>query len=145
MLDVRNKEIERLSRILPKDSESEEEVDDKVDDEVDERNGNHRSLDATEQALRPETQEQMKTESSQKSPIPDYLGKSSAEILDMAKQLKHQADIETNAESKIQSYISSVVLYLRLYGYNGYNQERLKQTLRLTKFVRNLILFTSGL
>merc|ERR1712156_501981 len=129
MLDVRNKEIERLSKILPKDSESEEEVDDKVEDEVDERNGNHRSFFATEQPFQPGTQE---------LPIPDYLGKSSAEILDMANQLKHEADIETNAKSKIQSYISVVVLYLRLYGYNGNNQERLKQTLRLTQFVRNL-------
>merc|ERR1712012_676093 len=143
MLDVRNKEIERLSKILPKDSESEEEVDDKVEDkvdnkadnEVDGRNGNNRSLDATEQALRPGTQDRLKTKSSQKSPIPDYLGKSPAEILDMANQLKHEADIETNAKSKIQSYISVVVLYLRLY---GYNEERLKQTLRLTQFVRNL-------
>merc|ERR1719192_3139330 len=129
MLDVRNKEIERLSRLLPKDCESEEEVDDKVEDEVDERNGNHRSFVTTEQPLRPGTQE---------LPIPDYLGKSSAVILDMAKQLKHQADIETNAKSKIQSYISAVVLYLRLYGDNGYNQEGLKQTLKLTRFVRNL-------
>ena len=129
MLDVRNKEIERLSKLLPKDSESEEEVDDKVEDEVDERNGNHRSFVATEQPFQPGTQE---------LPIPDYLGKSPAEILDMANQLKHEADIETNAKSKIQSYISVVVLYLRLYGYNGYNQERLKQTLRLTQFVRNL-------
>merc|ERR1719192_864915 len=129
MLDVRNKEIERLSKILPKDCESEEEFDDKVEDEVDERNGNHRSFVTTEQPFQPGTQE---------LPIPDYLGKSSAEILDMANQLKHEADIETNAKSKIQSYISVVVLYLRLYGDNGYNQERLKQTLRLTQFVRNL-------
>ena len=35
MLDVRNKEIERLSRMLPRDSESEEDVNDKVDDETD--------------------------------------------------------------------------------------------------------------
>ena len=146
MLDVRNQEIERLSKLLPKDSESEEEVDDKVEDEVDNRadnevdgrNGDNRSLDATEQALQPGTQDRLKTKSSQKSPIPDYLGKSPAEILDMANQLKHEADIETNAKSKIQSYISVVVLYLRLYGYNGYNQERLKQTLRLIQFVRNL-------
>merc|ERR1712107_605360 len=133
MLDVRNKEIERLSKILPKDSESEEEVDDKVEGKVDERNGNHRSFVTTEQPFRPGTQE---------LPIPDYLGKSSAEILDMAKQLKHQADIETNAKSKIQSYTFSVVLYLRLYGCNDFNQERLKQTLqqtlKLTQFVRNL-------
>ena len=129
MLDVRNKEIERLSRILPKDCESEEEVDDKVEDEVDERNGNHRSFVTTEQPLRPGPQE---------LPIPDSLGKSSAEILDMAKQLKHQADIETDAKSKIQSYISSVVLFLRLYNVESINQETLQQTLKLTQFVRNL-------
>ena len=129
MLDVRNKEIERLSKLLPKDSESEEEVDDKVEEEVDERNGNHRSFVATEQPLRPGTQE---------LPIPDYLGKTSAEILDMANQLKHEADIETNAKSKIQSYISSVVLFLRLYNVESINQEGLKQTLKLTQFVRNL-------
>merc|ERR1712156_19041 len=133
MLDVRNKEIERLSKILPKDSESEEEVDDKVGDEVDERNGNHQSFGATEQALRPGTQELA---------IPDSLGKSSAEILDMAKQLKYQADKETNAKSKIQSYISVVGLYLRLYkgdkSSDSKNQETLKQTLKLTQAVRNL-------
>ena len=133
MLDVRNKEIERLSRILPKDCESEEEVDDKVEDEVDERNGNHRSFVTTEQPFQPGTQE---------LPIPDYLGKSPAEILDMANQLKHEADIETNAKSKIQSYISVVVLYLRLYkgdkSSDSKNQETLKQTLKLTQAVRNL-------
>ena len=116
MLDVRNKEIERLSKILPKDCESEEEVDDKVEDEVDGRNGNHRSVFATEQPFQPGTQE---------LPIPDYLGKSPAEILDMANQLKHEADIETNAKSKIQSYISVVVLYLRLYKGDSKNQETL--------------------
>ena len=150
MLDVRNKEIERLSRLLPKDSESEEEVDDKIvdevdnraDNEVDGRNGNHRYLDAIEQALRPGTQDRLKTESSQKSPIPDFLGKSPAEILDMANQLKHEADIETNAKSKIQSYISVVVLFLRLYkgdkSSDSKNQETLRQTLKLTQAVRNL-------
>ena len=138
MLDVRNKEIERLSKMLPKESESEEEVDDKdaeevdnkADNEVDGRNGKHRSLDTPEQALRPGTQERLKTESSQKSPIPDYLGKSPAEIMDMAKQLKYQADKETNAKSKIQSYISVVVLHLRLYkgdkSSDSKNQETLK-------------------
>ena len=35
MLDVRNKEIERLSRMLPRDSESEVDVNDKVEDETD--------------------------------------------------------------------------------------------------------------
>merc|ERR1712156_1065970 len=40
MLDVRNKEIERLSKILPKDSESEEEFDDKVEEVVDYRADN---------------------------------------------------------------------------------------------------------
>ena len=150
MLDVRNKEIERLSRLLPKDSESEEEVDDKIvdevdnrpDNEVDGRNGNHRYLDAIEQALRPGTQDRLKTESSQKSPIPDFLGKSPAEILEMAKQLKYQADKETNAKSKIQSYISVVVLFLRLYkgdkSSDSKNQETLRQTLKLTQAVRNL-------
>ena len=35
MLDVRNKEIERLSRMLPRDSESEVDDNDKVEDETD--------------------------------------------------------------------------------------------------------------
>ena len=35
MLDVRNKEIERLSRMLPGDSESEVDVNDKVEEETD--------------------------------------------------------------------------------------------------------------
>ena len=34
MLDVRNKEIERLSRMLPRDSESEVDDNDKVEDET---------------------------------------------------------------------------------------------------------------
>ena len=34
MLDVRNKEIERLSRMLPRDSESEVDDNDKIEDET---------------------------------------------------------------------------------------------------------------
>merc|ERR1712107_11607 len=55
---------------------------------------------------------------------------------------KYQADKETNSQSKIQSYISVVVLFLRLYkgdkSSDSMNQERLKQTVKLTQFVRNL-------
>ena len=42
MLDVRNKEIERLSRMLPRDSESEVDDNDKVEDETDSSNDDER-------------------------------------------------------------------------------------------------------
>ena len=42
MLDVRNKEIERLSRMLPRDSESEVDVNDKFESETDSSNDDER-------------------------------------------------------------------------------------------------------
>merc|ERR1711974_174877 len=140
MLNIRDKEIELLRRVSPKESESEEE------NENSDRKGAS-SMGQAENGVEEEGFSKKK-QSFPIIPIPHYTEESPGEILEKAKQLKHRGDRAECLTTKVQSYLSAIRLFLKSslitnkedgsrISQDGSNKV-LKQTLNLTKMVYKL-------
>ena len=121
MLNIRIKEIEMLRKMVPQESESEEEREETTSEKQAE-NG-------------------VEEERSSKT-IPHHTEELPGEIFEKAKQLKHRADKAECVTTKVQSYLSSIRLFIKSYlvtnNKDVNNSKVLKQTHNLTKLVYKL-------
>merc|ERR1712130_1049225 len=143
MLSIRAKEIEMLRKMVPPESESEEEREDR----------DRKETSSKEQKDENGVEEEGSFQSSQSftnTPIPHYTEELPSEILEKAKQLKHRADKAECITTKVQSYLSAIWLFIKVYLVTNNkdgtpiskeaNNKVLKQTHNLTKHVYKLCL-----
>ena len=123
-----------LRKMVPQESESEEEREE-TSSEKQAENG-------------VEEERSFKTNQS-KTPIPHHTEELPGEIFEKAKQLKHRADKAECVTTKVQSYLSSIRLFIKSYlvtnnkdgspiSKDGNNSRVLMQTQNLTKLVYKL-------
>ena len=127
MLNIRIKEIEMLRRMGPQDSESEEE----------------REETSSEKPAENGVEDERSSKTNQSNtPIPHHTEELPGEIFEKAKQLKHHAVKAECVTTKVQSYLSSIQLFIKSYlvtnNKDVNNSKVLKQTHNLTKLVYKL-------
>ena len=130
-----------LRRMLPQDSESEDESEDRDGKEA--RSAEKGSEKPAENGVVEKEGSSKTNQSFSGIPTPNYTEEFPGETFEKAKKLKHLADKAECFTTKVQSYLSAIRLFIKssLVDINISQDDRikvLKQTHNLTKFVTKL-------